>query len=68
MNITWTKDQFINAVKTSYSIAQVLRKLKLRPAGGNYLTVKRFIQKWNLNTSHWTGQGHRKGSKKTSIG
>lgn len=44
------------------SIAGVLKALGLRPRGGNYHTIKRAILELGLDTSHWTGQGHRKGS------
>lgn len=37
----WTNEQFILAVETSLSYAEVIRKLGLKPAGGNYDTVKR---------------------------
>lgn len=39
----WTDEQFIEAVKTSLSHAEVMRKLGLKPAGSNYETVKRKI-------------------------
>ncbi len=52
----WTDKQFIEAVKTSLSYAEVIRKLNLRPAGSNYDTVKRKIKELNLDISHMTGQ------------
>ena len=59
----WDKDQFIQAVKESDSIAGVLRGIGLedKNAGSNYLTVKRYVEEWNLDTAHWTGQAHNKG-------
>lgn len=57
-----TAVDFAAAVRDSFSIAGVLRRLSLRGAGGNYATVKRLVKKWQLDVSHWTGQGHRKGS------
>ena len=50
-----------SAVKNSRSIAQVLSKLGIVPAGGNYQTVKRRIIKYNINTSHFVGQSWNKG-------
>jgi hypothetical protein len=50
------------AVAASHSIAGVLRYRGLRVAGANYHTVKRAVAELKLDTSHWTGQGHRKGS------
>ena len=52
----WTDEQFIEAVKTSLSYAEVLRKIGLKVAGSNYDTVKRKIAKLNLDTSHMTGK------------
>ena len=52
----WTDDQFIQAVKTSLSYAEVIRKLNLKPAGSNYDTVKRKIKELNLDISHMTGK------------
>ena len=57
-----TAVDFAAAVRDSFSIAGVLRRLSLRGAGGNYATVKRLVREWNLDVSHWTGQGHRRGS------
>ena len=59
------KEHLIQIVKESVSIAQVLRKLKLIPAGGNYDTIKKYIKEYNLNTSHFTGQGWLKGKTHT---
>jgi len=50
------------AVQSSKSIAGVLRHLGMRVGGGNYQTIHRAIRDLGLDTRHWTGQGHRKGS------
>ena len=50
------------AVQSAKSIAGVLRHLGMRVGGGNYDTIHRAIRDLALDTSHWTGQGHRKGS------
>ena len=59
----YTLEQFVEAVKTSYSKAGVLKQLKLDVSGGNYKTVDNLVKKFQLDTSHWTGQGHLKGKK-----
>lgn len=59
----WTDEQFINAVKTSLSYAQVIRKLGLKVAGSNYDTVKRKIKELNLDISHMTNQGWNVGKR-----
>lgn len=58
----YTDNDLREAVRASVSIAGVLRKLGLVPAGGNYHNIHILVQGLGLNTSHWTGQGHRKGS------
>jgi Zn finger protein HypA/HybF involved in hydrogenase expression len=58
---SFTDEQFVEAVKTSNSIAQVIKKLELRIAGANYRATKILIEKFSLDTSHFTGQGFLKG-------
>jgi hypothetical protein len=57
----WTDDQLCTAVARSQSYASVLRLLGLVPAGGNYDQVCRRIRELGLDTSHFTGQGWRRG-------
>jgi len=57
----YTKEQFIEAVKNSFSIRNVLKLIGVRPTGGNYAVAKRKIKLLNLNISHFTGRGHLKG-------
>lgn len=61
MKHTYTNEQLIEAVKTSFSIRQVLSKLGLKEAGGNYSTVTKKIQLLNINISHFKGRGWNKG-------
>lgn len=58
---TWTDDQLIEAVKTSYSRRAVLVVLGLVPAGGNYDQIRRRIDALGLDTSHFLGMGWNKG-------
>lgn len=51
-----TDNEFIEIVKNSESISQVIRACGLIPAGGNYVTVKRRMQRLNLDASHFLGQ------------
>lgn len=57
----YTEEQLREAIKTSYSVTQVLKKLNVVPAGGNFATIKKYIKVHNIDTSHFTGQGHAKG-------
>jgi hypothetical protein len=58
---TWTNEQLIFAVKSSYSIASVLSQLGLKITGSNYRTIKIAVKRLSLDISHWTGQGHLRG-------
>ena len=57
----YTEEQFINDDKSSTSIVEVFSKLDLIPAGGNYKTYHSKIKTLQIDTSHFTGQGHLKG-------
>lgn len=59
----WTDEQFIEAVKTSPSYAEVMKKIGLKPAGSNYDTVKRKISELGLDTSHMTGKVWNQGER-----
>jgi len=51
---------FIEAVRTSFSIRETLHKLGLAPVGGAYRTFYIRVKRLNIDTSHFTGQGHLK--------
>lgn len=59
----WTDSDLSGAVRTSYSIRQVIASLGLVPAGGNYQHVKRIISELNLDCSHFLGKGWASGMK-----
>jgi hypothetical protein len=59
----YTDEDFTKAVRESGSLRQVLSKLNLREAGGNYQCAKDRIKNLNLDTSHFHGQGWNKGKK-----
>ena len=56
-----TKEVFEDAAKKSHSIAGICRLLGLKPCGGNYRLIHNAIEKYNLNISHFTGQGWNTG-------
>src|SRR4030095_4503549 len=62
MKARYTNAQLIDAVQTSASIRQVLFQLGLVEAGGNYSIIKRRIQELGIITSHFKGQGWKKGN------
>jgi len=57
------KENFIQIVKISTSIRQVILKLNLKETGGNYFSIKSWIELLNLDTSHFTGMAWNKGKK-----
>lgn len=60
---SWDNDQLIRAVRESFSIRQVIKKLGLIPAGGNYGQIHKYIKELELDTSHFKGRGWNKGMK-----
>lgn len=60
---TYTENELREAVKTSGSIRQVLKKLNIVAAGGNYQTTHRRISKLGIDTSHFHGQAWNKNKK-----
>ena len=58
-----TDKEFIEIVRNSLSIAEVIRKCNGVPAGGNYRSIKKRIAQLNLDTSHFTGQGWNVGER-----
>jgi len=60
---SWSEDQLRIAVKNSTSVRQVLGKLGLREAGGNYTQINKFIKYYKINIGHFKGQGWNKGMR-----
>lgn len=65
MKSKYQKENLELIVKESLSLAEVLRKLELREVGGNYSTIKKYILKYKIDTSHFTGQAWNKGKSYT---
>lgn len=57
----WTQDQLIKSAQLSLSYRQVLSKLNLREAGGNYAQIKKYIKEYNIDVSHFKGRGWNAG-------
>ena len=56
----YTDTDVRKAVIEVHSMSALLRKLGLRPAGGNFINMRRKLQELNLNCNHWTGQAWNK--------
>jgi len=50
----FNKKEFTEIVSKSKTLSEILIKLKLRPAGGNFKTIKKYIYDLSLDTSHFT--------------
>jgi len=64
---TWSESQLKNAVAGSTSFRQVLSKLNLREAGGNYAQLKRYVAELKLDIGHFTGRTWNKGLKVKGV-
>lgn len=60
---SWDVEQLKKAVSGSTSLRQVLAKLSLREAGGNYEQVKKYIKEGGFRTDHFKGKAWNKGLK-----
>ena len=58
---SWDTKQLKKAVEQSTSFGGVLRILKLRDAGGNYVQIKKYIKENLINISHFKGRAWNKG-------
>lgn len=58
-----TSQEIIDAAAKVRSLAQLLKLLNLRIAGGNYANMKKKLQELNVDCSHWTGQAWSKGER-----
>lgn len=59
----YSDEDIIRYSKEVNSIAQLLGKLNLKQAGGNFANMKRLLQKLNIKTDHWKGQAWNKGQQ-----
>lgn len=59
-NSKYSLEAVTKAVQESKSVAQVCRALGLVPVGGNYVTIKKLVTRFDLDVSHFTGQGWNK--------
>src|SRR5437867_3231375 len=63
MRVGWTEKELLEAVAAARSVRQVLGKLGLRQAGGNYATLKRYLQTYGICTDHFKGRAWNKGQR-----
>lgn len=56
-----TKEEYENAVNNSYSITQVCRELGISPVGSNHKNVRKKLDEFEIDYSHFTGQAWNTG-------
>lgn len=52
-----TEEEYRNAAKNAFSFAGMCRNLGLGPFGANYRRVHKAVEKYSIDTSHFTGKG-----------
>lgn len=56
----YTKEQAAEAARSSLSYSETLRKLGMRPAGGNHEVLKTWLERWGIPTSHFDSDAVRR--------
>lgn len=55
-----TKSDFVEAAQSASSIAGMCRFLGLKPCGGNYRLMHNALERYDIDVSHFNGQGWNK--------
>lgn len=58
----YSEQDLRTAVENSISIASALKYLGINPSGGSRQNFNRSVEKFSIDTSHFLGQGHYRGS------
>ena len=67
MELKYTKNDIENIVLNSRSKRECLLKLNLKPYGGNYRVLDKYLNLYNINTNHFLGQGWNVGNSPADI-
>ena len=59
----YKKENLEKIVKESFSLSEVLRKIGLADKGSNFATLSKYINLYDIDTTHFTGQTWNKGLK-----
>lgn len=69
--LSYTEEQAREAISTSYSWSESLRKLGLCPTGGAWRVLKKYAARWSISTDHFDPARAREGnlrSRKRPLG
>lgn len=61
MKLKFTKEQLEEIVKDVLSIAEICRRVNIRPIGGNYKTIRKYLKLYDIDISHFTGKAWNSG-------
>ena len=67
LKLKYSKNDIQNIVKDSRSKRECLIKLNLKPYGGNYRVLEKYIDLYNINTDHFLGQGWNVGNTPADV-
>jgi len=59
----YTDEDIIKYAQETKSMSGLLKLLGLKPVGGNFINLKKNLQRLQLECPHWTGQGWNKGAQ-----
>jgi hypothetical protein len=59
---SFTESELRSAIASSRSYSEALRKVHLRPAGGNHRTIKKYAALWGICTAHFDQDAIRRES------
>lgn len=68
MKLKFTKEELEEIVKDVLSTAEICRRLNIRPIGGNYKTIKKYLKLYDIDTSHFTGRAWNSGKNYKFFG
>lgn len=63
----YTDVELLSMIKSVSSLSQLIESLGLRPAGGNYNTVRKLLKRLDADTTHWTGKGWSAGMQLKNL-
>ena len=63
----YTEEQLARAVADSISVAEVMRRLGIKPAGGSHFHISKRIRRSGLDTSHFLGRASRRGQAQVRM-
>ena len=59
----YSDDDIVKVAASVKSLASLLKFLGLKPAGGNYINMKRNLSRLHVNCEHWTGSAWNRGQR-----